>query len=134
MSSDPPVDFQTLAQGARGSSSSDYPFSIKATDLMKNFVFATTVFADGMTEDVGGIRGHTQRRLRIAAGRDLGDLAYWDGSNWTPLARPLGSSQSVLIYSGNVPQWITAPGGNTKVVLGATNGQIEWIETENCDS
>jgi hypothetical protein len=65
MPSNPPVDFQQLAQGARGQSGSDYPYAIKATDLMKDFVFATLDIAEGVYEETTGMQGHRQRRLKI---------------------------------------------------------------------
>jgi hypothetical protein len=65
MPSDPPVDFQALAQGARGRTNSDYPYAIKGTDLNKNFVFATLDIAEGVYEETTGIQGHRQRRLKI---------------------------------------------------------------------
>jgi hypothetical protein len=65
MPATPPVDFQALAQGARGQSGSDYPYAIKATDLMKNFVFATLDIAEGLYEETSGSQGHRQRRLKI---------------------------------------------------------------------
>jgi hypothetical protein len=65
MPSNPPVDFQALAQGARGQSGSDYPYAIKATDLMKDFVFATLDMAEGVYEETAGLQGHPQRRLKI---------------------------------------------------------------------
>ena len=65
MPSDPPVDFQQLAQSATGASGKDYPYAIKATDLMKNFVFATLVVEDGVYEETSGAQGHRQRRLKI---------------------------------------------------------------------
>jgi hypothetical protein len=65
MPANPPVDFQQLAQGARGQSGSDYPYAIKATDLMKDFVFATLDIAEGVYEETTGMQGHRQRRLNI---------------------------------------------------------------------
>jgi hypothetical protein len=61
----PPVDFQALVQGPTGQTNSDYPYSIKATDLMKNFVFATLNIAEGVYEETAGLQGHRQRRLKI---------------------------------------------------------------------
>jgi len=86
MAAEPPVDFQALAQGARGQSGNDYPYSIKATDLMKNFVYATIDVADGLIEEVGGIQGHAQRRLKIPS--------------------PPGSGTHVLGVVGGDIQWI----------------------------
>ena len=65
MPSNPPIDFQQLAQGPSGTTNQDYPYAIKATDLMKNFVFATLDIADGVYEETTGIQGHRQRRLAI---------------------------------------------------------------------
>jgi len=65
MPSDPPVDFQQLAQGARGQTNADYPYAIKATDLMRNFVFATLDIEEGVYEETTGLQGHRQRRLKI---------------------------------------------------------------------
>lgn len=65
MPANPPVDFQQKAQGATGASGTDYPYSIKATDLMKNFVFATLIVEDGVYEETSGAQGHSQRRLKI---------------------------------------------------------------------
>jgi hypothetical protein len=112
MPSDPPVDFQQLAQGARGQSGSDYPYAIKATDLMKNFVFATPVFDEGLYDDTTGMQGHAQRRLRLKRGTTAGQLAYWDGSDWAPLSLPGSGRIHVLASNGGVPY---------------------WIETESCD-
>jgi hypothetical protein len=65
MPSNPPVDFQQLAQGPTGQTNADYPYSIKATDLMKDFVFATLDIEDGVYEDITGLQGHRQRKLKI---------------------------------------------------------------------
>ena len=65
MPANPPVDFQQLAQGATGTTNADYPYSIKATDLMKDFVFATLDIAEGVYEETTGLQGHRQRRLKI---------------------------------------------------------------------
>ena len=65
MPSDPPVDFQALAQGATGTTNKDYPYAIKATDLMKDFVFATLDIAEGVYEEITGLQGHRQRKLKI---------------------------------------------------------------------
>lgn len=91
MPSDPPVDFQALAQGATGTTNRDYPYAIKATDLMKDFVFATLDIEEGLYEETTGLQGHRQRKLKIP----------------------------------------TPPSSGTHV-LGAVNGAIQWIATEEC--
>jgi hypothetical protein len=65
MPANPPVDFQAIAQGSTGQTNADYPYSIKATDLMKDFVFATLDIEDGVYEDITGLQGHRQRKLKI---------------------------------------------------------------------
>lgn len=72
MPSNPPVDFQAIAQGATGTTNKDYPYAIKATDLMKDFVFATLDIAEGLYEETSGLQGHRQRRLKIPSPPDSG--------------------------------------------------------------
>jgi hypothetical protein len=62
-----PVDFQELAQRARGQTNADYPYSIKATDLMRNFVFAALDADETLIENVTGQGGHLKRVLKIPA-------------------------------------------------------------------
>jgi hypothetical protein len=61
----PPVNFKEKVQGATGTSGKDYPYSIKASDLDKNFVFATLEIAEGIYEETTGAGGYSQRRLKI---------------------------------------------------------------------
>jgi hypothetical protein len=112
MPSNPPVDFQALAQGAAGTTNKDYPYAIKATDLMRNFVFATLDVADGLVEETTGAQGHRQRRLKIPTGISQWQILYWDGSQYQLFLRP--------------------PSTGTHV-LGSKNGVMQWIETEACD-
>ena len=86
MPSTPPVDFQAIAQGATGTTNQDYPYAIKATDLNKNFVFATLDIADGVFEETTGLQGHRQRRLKIPT--------------------PPSSGTHVLGVNGGAFQWI----------------------------
>jgi hypothetical protein len=62
-----PVDFQALVQGPRGVNGSDYPYSIKATDLMKNFVYAALDADESLIEESTGQGGYKSRRLKIPA-------------------------------------------------------------------
>ncbi len=86
MPANPPIDFQSLAQGARGVSGKDYPWAIKATDLNKNFVFATLDVNEGLYEETTGLQGHRQRKLKIPS--------------------PPGSGTYVLGSVGGSLQWI----------------------------
>ena len=65
MAANPPVDFEERVKRAPGKMGSDYPYAIKATDLMQNFVFATLDIAEGLYEETTGTGGHRQRRLKI---------------------------------------------------------------------
>ena len=86
-----PVDFQEMAQRPRGQTASDYPYAIKATDLMQNFVYAALDADQTLIEESVGQGGHKSRRLKIPA----------------------------------------VPSSGTHV-LGAVDGTIQWIATEEC--
>jgi hypothetical protein len=45
----------------------DYPYAIKASDLMQNFVYAAIDVDETLIEDTTGQGGHRQRRLKIPA-------------------------------------------------------------------
>jgi len=62
-----PVDFQQKVLLPKGQTASDYPYAIKATDLMQNFVFAALDAHESLIESFPGQGGHTQRRLKIPA-------------------------------------------------------------------
>lgn len=110
MPANPPVDFEERAKRGKGSTSSDYPYAIKSTDLMRNFVYATVDIADGLFEEVTGIGGHTQRRLKIPS---------------PPVAN------AALVVQENRPVWLAAPANGT-FVLGCEDGIVKWIGTEDC--
>ena len=58
-----PVNFEPLAQQAK--SSGGYPVQIRASDLMKNFVYCLLDTNDGLTETTTGQGGHQMRKLKI---------------------------------------------------------------------
>jgi hypothetical protein len=82
MDFNPPVDFQEKAQGPKGTTNADYPYALKATDLMKDFVFATLILEDGLAEETTGKNGHTQRKLKIPSPPTSGThvLSVQDGT------------------------------------------------------
>jgi hypothetical protein len=129
MPSNPPVDFHALVQGPAGTTSRDYPYAIKASDLMQNFVFATLDIAEGVYEETTGAGGHRQRRLKIDAGTAANQIYIWDGSKITVIATP--TEGSVLAFTGGAFSYVPAPGSGTHV-LGAVDGTIQWIATEEC--
>jgi hypothetical protein len=92
MAANPPVDFEERVKRPPGTIGSDYPYAIKARDLMQNFVYATLDADASLIEETTGMGGHKQRKLKIPA----------------------------------------VPGGGT-FVLGAKDGEMQWIETEDCD-
>jgi hypothetical protein len=91
MPSDPPFSFQQAAQQGGNPATGGYPYQLRASDLDKNFVFATLDVDGSLIEQTTGAGGHRQRRLKIPA----------------------------------------APASGTHV-LGAVNGSLQWIATEEC--
>ncbi len=86
-----PINFEEVAKRPKGSTGADYPYAIKATDLMKNFVFAALDADESLIEETTGQNGYTKRRIKIPA----------------------------------------VPSGGT-YVLGAVDGALQWIATEEC--
>jgi hypothetical protein len=91
MPADPPISFQQLAQSGGSPESGGYPYQIRASDLDKNFVFATLDADPSLIDTTTGLGGHTQRKLKIPA-----------------------------------------PPASGTHVLGAVDGAIQWIATEEC--
>jgi hypothetical protein len=67
MASELPVDFQERASRPKGPSGDDYPYAISATELMRNFVYASLDVHRSLYEETTGQGGHKQRRLKIPA-------------------------------------------------------------------
>jgi hypothetical protein len=65
MPANPPIDFEEKVRLPKGNTSADYPYAIKAADLMQDFVFATLIVEEGVYEETTGTGGHRQRRLKI---------------------------------------------------------------------
>jgi hypothetical protein len=131
MPATPPVNFEELVRGPTGTTGKDYPYAIKASDLMQNFVFATLDIAEGVYEETTGSGGHRQRRLKIGAGTAANQLYIWNGNKITAInATP--TEGSVLAFTDGAFKYIPAPSSGT-YVLGSTDGVLSWIETEACD-
>ena len=62
-----PIDFEEMVRLPAGSTGSDYPYAIKAQDLMKDFVYAALDVDDSLIDKVSGEGGYQQRRLKIPA-------------------------------------------------------------------
>jgi hypothetical protein len=84
-----PVNFEEKVRLPKGKNGGDYPYAIKAQDLMKNFVYAALDLPDAVVEEFSGESGYRQRRFR--------------------------------------------PPGSGTFVLGAVDGQLQWIATEACE-
>jgi hypothetical protein len=61
------ADFEALAKQGGDPASGGYPYTIKSSDLMKNFVFAALDADDTLVETITGQGGHPQRKLKIPA-------------------------------------------------------------------
>ena len=88
--------------------------------------------------------GTLAEKLRIAS-QTLGDIIYFDGTNWISLA--IGSAAQVLTVTGGIPAWETATSGgfgselsstpitDTSEVIGATGamwyGALHTLPTTN---
>lgn len=60
-----PVDFDQLAKSAGSASLGGYPYRIKGSDLMKNFVYCNIDGDPTIIENIIGQSGHPSRRLKI---------------------------------------------------------------------
>jgi hypothetical protein len=107
-----PINFTQLATSSSNPQSGGYPYRIKGSDLMKNFVHATLDVVDELVEEVAGQEGTAMRRLKISAPAGINAMYYWDGQQ--------------LLTTG-------IPPGQGTFVLGCVDGTIQWIETEACD-
>lgn len=67
MAADPPVNFENLAKQGGNPAAGGYPYQIKASDLQKNFVFATEEFSaeDFEEESSSGQGGYSRRKIKI---------------------------------------------------------------------
>lgn len=102
----PPVIFLNKLAAARSINGVGYPYQIKADDLDKNFFAATLEIDPKLVEQKTAGNNHSQRRIRIKGGTQIGSIAYWDGNDYVPL-NPPGGGLSVLASSGGTPFWLT---------------------------
>jgi hypothetical protein len=112
-----PVDFEERVKRPKGKSGEDYPYAIKAADLMQDFVYAALDVDATLIKDSVGQGGHKQRQLKIPA-------------------LPSDDQPAQLTTQGGNLSWasgIPTPPSSGTHVLGAVNGELTWIETEACD-
>ena len=112
---DLPVKFEALARAANTPVSGAYPYSLKGSDLDKNFVFATLVVDESLIEETTGQGGHPARRLGIPAVPSSG-------------TKSLTADGGSLEWADTIPK----PPSSGTHVLGAVNGALAWIATEEC--
>jgi hypothetical protein len=111
-----PVDFEEKARAAKSASGGGYPVQLSAADLMRNFVMAALDADESLIETTTGQGGHPARRLKIPAVPGGGD----------PLQ--LTATGGALSWAPGIP---TPPSSGTHV-LGAVDGALTWIATEEC--
>jgi hypothetical protein len=117
MSSNPPISFSAKAKTASNTATGGYPYTLSGTDLDQNFTFATAAYDKehfNVTSTMGS-GAHAQREVKlmvpIEAGTEAGQFAVWSGTTWTPSIAPPASGTHVL---------------------GAVDGVLSWIATEEC--
>lgn len=113
-----PVDFEEKARQAKQASGGGYPVQLSAADLMRNFVHAALDADPSLIEQTTGQGGHPARKLKIPA-------------------IPTGESPLALTATGGSLSWAAAGGIPTPPasgthVLGAVNGTLTWLTTEEC--
>ena len=104
-----PVDFSEKAKGAKQASGVGYPVQISAGDLMKNFTYAALDAEAGLIAESNG-----SRKLTIPSP---------SGTN-----KILGCNGSSMSWKDDIP---AAPPTGTHV-LGAKDGTLQWLATEEC--
>jgi hypothetical protein len=117
---DLPIDFEKLVREPKGKTASDYPYALKAEDLMKNFVFAGLDADETLIEETTGKGGHKARKLKIPE--------VPSGDDPVQLTAEGGSLSWSAATSG-----IPAPPSSGFFVLASIGGVVQWVETEACD-
>jgi hypothetical protein len=116
---DPETDvwlFAQLVQNRPAKGSNDYPVAIKASHLDHNWKKITlrapknVAKAEALYEVAYDEDGTRITRI-LPNGSSVGDLLYWDGTKWTPLA---------------------AVSSDTLHILGIKNNELQWVETQDC--
>jgi hypothetical protein len=122
---DLPIDFEKLVRQPKGETASDYPYALKAEDLMRNFVFAGLDADETLIEETTGKGGHKARKLAIPpvpSGDDPVQLTAEGGSlSWQAPAVPTGGME------------IPEPPSSGFFVLASIGGVVQWVETEECE-
>jgi hypothetical protein len=108
--------FEELVKNRPAKGSNDYPVAIKASHLDHNWKKTTlkapknVAKAEALYEVTYDEDGTRITRI-LPNGTAVGDLLYWDGTKWTPLA---------------------AVSSDTLHILGIKNNELQWVETQDC--
>jgi hypothetical protein len=103
--------FEVLKQKKPAPGSNDYPVAIKAADLDENFLRSTLAPPNAKSVDpnlyeVQYDEDGTRITRIFQNGTNVGDLLYWDGAKWTPLAAVTSSTLHILGIKDNALQWV----------------------------
>jgi hypothetical protein len=114
---DLPIDFEELVRQPKGETASDYPYALKAEDLMRNFVFAGLDADETLIEETTGKGGHKARKLAIPPVPSGGDPVQ------------LTAEGGSLSWAAGIP----APPSSGFFVLASIGGVVQWVDTEECE-
>jgi hypothetical protein len=117
---DLPIDFEELVRQPKGQTASDYPYALKAEDLMRNFVFAGLDADETLIEETTGKGGHRARKLAIPPVPSSDEPVQLTAE---------GGSLSWSAATSGIP----APPSSGFFVLASIGGTVQWVETEACD-
>jgi hypothetical protein len=109
-----PNMFSTLVAQGGNPAAGGYPYQIRAEDLDKNFVMAALDADATLVQEFVGANGHQGRRLKIPP--------IIEGNN------VLASEDGEMSWKAYFPD----PPNEGTYVLGAIDGVIQWIATEEC--
>jgi hypothetical protein len=103
--------FEALKKNTPKPGSNDYPVAIKATHLDENYRRSTLAAPDSTVTnselyEVKYDADGTRITRIFADGENVGDLLYWDGTKWTPLAAVRSSTLHILGIKDNALQWV----------------------------
>ena len=108
--------FKELLNNKPKPGSNDYPVAIKAVHLDENYRRSTLAAPDATAAnselyEVKYDADGTRITRIFQDGENVGDLLYWDGTKWTPLA---------------------AVSSSTLHILGIKDNALQWVETQDC--
>ena len=96
-----------------------------------------TQLSSKLTEEVAKLI--EKIKSRMPNGNSRGDLLYWDpqageGGAWVVLNTSGAQKGSLLVWGEDTWQILNAPQGGDLHVLSVQNGEISWIQTQDCET